>query len=378
MPNNTKLWIIIGLSVCLLICFCGCGSRFTIHSVDPTGEFDLAWMMKIRSPVITQPVLYQDQLYLAALDRRLYKIDLTTQKILWKKKFSTYVSQIAPTDSILYVVTTLPDEMLYSLSLSKSKNSKSKKKWERYIGESESSIAFFDSLLFIGTNASRLLALSRLTGETVWDYPTADFVRSKPVIADSLIIFGSDGGVTLGSLNTGALTALRLTTGEKVWEFVNPAAISLDLAIKNNHLLIITEDDQLISIRTETGEIRWQKQIPGINSNPPVLVMERNQVLAHSLTGVCQAFDLDDGQVQWSVQCPNISTAPLVYGKYVIFVDQSDGKIVVINYQTNQIIWEYNLDQVVRTRPLIWKNMLLVGTVKKHLYGFWLPSLQQR
>jgi alcohol dehydrogenase (cytochrome c) len=83
-------------------------------------------------------------------------------------------------------------------------------------------VAVLGDRLFMVTDHAHLLALSRLTGQLLWDVEMADFhqhygATSAPLVVNNLVLSGTSGG---DEGDRGFLAAYRATTGEQVWRFL--------------------------------------------------------------------------------------------------------------------------------------------------------------
>ncbi len=82
-------------------------------------------------------------------------------------------------------------------------------------------VAIYGDRLFLVTDNAHLLALSRTTGELIWDVTMADSnqnygATSAPLIAGDLVVSGTSGG---DEGIRGFLAAYRPSNGERVWRF---------------------------------------------------------------------------------------------------------------------------------------------------------------
>jgi alcohol dehydrogenase (cytochrome c) len=82
-------------------------------------------------------------------------------------------------------------------------------------------VAVLGDRVFMVTDHAHLIALSRATGELVWDVEMADYrehygATSAPLVVKDLVISGTSGG---DEGARGFIDAYRASTGERVWRF---------------------------------------------------------------------------------------------------------------------------------------------------------------
>jgi PQQ-dependent dehydrogenase (methanol/ethanol family) len=98
------------------------------------------------------------------------------------------------------------------------------------IGDAESGInrgvAVLGDRVFMTTDNAHIIALSRITGQLLWDTEIADFrqhygTTSAPLVVNDLVLSGTSGG---DEGARGFVDAYRAATGERVWRFWNMPA----------------------------------------------------------------------------------------------------------------------------------------------------------
>src|SRR5277367_6723583 len=98
------------------------------------------------------------------------------------------------------------------------------------IGDAESGInrgvAVLGDRVFMTTDNAHIIALSRITGQLLWDAEMADYrqhygTTSAPLVVNDLVLSGTSGG---DEGARGFVDAYRAATGERVWRFWNMPA----------------------------------------------------------------------------------------------------------------------------------------------------------
>lgn len=226
----------------------------------------------------------------------------------------------------------------------------------RYLGY-ESSVSIVDHFLYVSENGGLFHCIDLNTMELVWAQDTKDDSNSSPVFE-----WGKDGNgyiYTAPSLHwtakkdAGSVSIYKLNaqTGEIVWEISRDCVTVTDVsggvqatpligkegsAIEDLIIYIVARvpkayDGTMIAINRETGEVVWEISTVNYAWSSPA------------------AFYTDDGKA------------------YVVFVNAS-GKIRLVDGETGEILYALGLDQTTEASPVIFKNMMVLGT-REGVYG---------
>ncbi len=346
----------------LIVSLAGCGKPFVIipAPIDAKpGTLHPIWRFKTRGPILVEPLLQGNDLYLGSLDRSVYKLNLDKPGLVWKKKLKAPAAQMGiDVNGHLLIMTSIPETRLYQLLANR------KEVWVHPIGEAASEMALDDSLLFVSTELKRFLAIRIATGETQWDFKADDAIHTRPLLSQKRVIFGTEAG---------QIVALNAVDGKQQWLVKHTAAFNVDPVLADSLTIFAAEDNTLLCLRVSDGTEKWRTQLTGINLNPPLFVNE--QLIVHSLTGQCFFIDIQTGQLQESIQCPTLVTPLIQYGQYLIWVEQQKGEISLFNLKTRTVDQQYLLDETVRVCPVIWRDLLLVPTTGNKLIVVQLPHL---
>ena len=135
-------------------------------------------------------------------------------------------------------------------------------KWKFRAGDSVSSLAVVDGVVYFGSWDNHLYALDTKTGEEKWKFKTGDLVNSSPAVVDGVVYFGSCDK---------HLYAVDIKTGEEKWKFkagdnvYNPAV--LDGAVYFG-----SDDNHLYAVDIKTGEEKWRFKTGSYVYSTPAVV----------------------------------------------------------------------------------------------------------
>ena len=239
--------------------------------------------------------------------------DATSGVSEWNVTLQTLTSAVAVVGDVVFVRTIVDLARAYSGStgalLWKSDSS------SRFMTVNEDAPAVGGGILYIGSYAGALYALSATSGVVLWSFNAGAPVLSCPTIGDDgAVYFGSDGGMvfalngssgallwnyTLGrdyvrngpalgsngvlyvGLGLGSsLFALNSTTGALLW--ASAARVYSCPAIGADGTVYAGANGFVHAINGATGTSRWNATIPGIASRAPALSADGTLVFSAS------------------------------------------------------------------------------------------------
>lgn len=285
----------------------------------------------------------------------------------------------------------------------------------------ETASAAFDSenqRAFIGASVGGLYCIDMRRGETVWRFNLAEPVGSHPIYNEQnkTVCFGADDG------NFYCLNAI---SGRKLWQLDTGAEIRRKPILHADTLYIINADNTVIALDPDGGETIWQYRrapLEGFSSSghagitlggeniiagfsdgyvvaldtvggteiwtndlasevstvspdgtielidadaTPIVV--DNLVVAASVAGGLQAFDLKTGTVQWTR--PEIKgVTGLATRDGVLFAARSSFGLIALSGKNGAVKWSKEFPSGVLQDPVVHKDLLLLSDSEYGLY----------
>jgi len=337
---------------------------------SPAGE-NLAW----RAPVGSRsgPVVFGDRVYLQTpvgsgdtVQERVVALDANTGRLLWERRFNLFHSDV-PAHRAGWASPTVDPATghIYAFSVNALLTAYApdgKVIWERSLieeygfvtthgGRTVSPLVDGDLVIVSGLNVgwgdlgrggNRWFAFDKRTGETVWiSSPQRrhyDTNMSTPIVTTIdgmklMIVGGTDG----------AFHAMKVATGEPVWEYEFSKRAILTNAVMHGRTAILTHSEENIG-SNEMGQIAavdagatgtmgpeqttWSVRgfLGGFAS--PVI---GGDVLYHVDNGaVLGAFDLKDGSRLWTKTLGTIQKASPVFADGKLYVGTENGKVYIL------------------------------------------------
>lgn len=160
-------------------------------------------------------------------------------------------------------------------------------------------------------------------------------LRLKPAIVDDKIFVADFKG---------QVTAYDVTTGKLRWRMQSKMPLSSGISVDHAVLAAGTSDARLLILNQSDGRILQTISTSNeILANPAIA---KNKVLAQSIDGNLQAFDLRTGQAIWTHKqgAPALmlrgGSTPQVTEKSAVIAGFSDGKLVMLTLSDGHVIWE--------------------------------------
>ncbi|MDC0720025.1 outer membrane protein assembly factor BamB family protein [Nannocystis bainbridge] len=110
-------------------------------------------------------------------------------------------------------------------------------------------------LIYVGTRAGSLLALSMETGDVVWEQQFPGAISSVPKLA-------LDGELMLLGTDNGDLLAIELETRKTRWSYSTLGTIRNEPLVREGTVFVVNSRDQVFALELKTGAWRWQYEQP--------------------------------------------------------------------------------------------------------------------
>jgi outer membrane protein assembly factor BamB len=281
------------------------------------------------------------------------------------------------------------------------------------------------STVLVGTYAGDLHCLDRETGEKIWRYRIGNVIGSSPVYVpednaiyvshetpktdelpgggyvtkndprngkpvwvseklehwphSSVAVDASSQVVVVGA-NDGVVRGYDTGDGSTLWtrdfetDFDGEADVKTTPAIdpESGVAVVGTWDDNVYALDLEDGEIRWSFTTGGNVHGSAALDVENRRVYQGS-RGAGDTFfaiDLDTGEEVWGADLGDISSSPaLSDDRARVVVGTSDGRVVALEADTGEVVWEFEADGAVTASPTLVDDFVYVAARFGSLYA---------
>ena len=326
---------------------------------------DLLWVLKTQPGWDVFPekniVFYSTTEGMVGRDstNAVYKInaaDIITGKLLWSTKLSSSVwgNHPAIENGIAYFCTF--NGTFYGISLSSGQIV-----WENKAIRRSVYIQVLNNVLYkIGPE---LIALDLKTNNVIWKFGLQGNLISGFVIEnDRIYATVKSTNNKINSTDTGpTLCALRITNGEKLWEYSCPANQMMTLPIISDSLVCFWNENGYIYGIDKVKGIKAWRSYAGAGFGPE-LVKSGSFIYAISMNkSELLSVDSKLGNVVWSFSTAKLSyRSPLIHKNQVILFDDKDKCAIGVDQLTGKQLWEFQLPGIVRGRGKIENDRLFV------------------
>ncbi len=267
-----------------------------------------------------------------------------------------------------------------------------KKIWERkdlecdhFRGPGSSPIVYGDLLYltFDGFDVQFIIALNKLTGETVWkqdrnvDFGTTDGDAKKAYSTPLLI--DVDGKSMLVSPFASHTIAYDPLSGKPLWSVKHGGMNAAGRPLFGNGLLYVSTADgpnPLVAINPIgegdiTKNIAWRSN-KGVPKRPSQILLGDSLFMMND-SGVASCLDAKTGQEIWTKRLPGEYWASPLYANGLIYCFSQQGDIPVFKASREfELVTENKLDDGFVASPAVAGNALILRS-KTHLYRIETP-----
>ncbi|HEY95825.1 MAG TPA: PQQ-binding-like beta-propeller repeat protein [Dehalococcoidia bacterium] len=274
------------------------------------------------------------------------------------------------------------DYNLYSLNAETGE-----KNWEFTTGSRiYSSPAVVDGMVYFGSNDGNFYALNAGNGDKIWYFKTPYPVRSSPTVTDKKAYFGSDDYF---------LYALDYKTGEEIWRFDTDSPAGNSPVIENGVLYYGAGGGYSYALNAENGHRRLHFRTrfavyasPVVNDG--IVYFATTNGILNAVDGMARSWLWEHeirpfwaqlwAMLSWIPEPPDQSgfiwakplyrpntTTPLIDGN-VMYLG-SDDFVMALDTDTQQILWEFETGDSVRSSPAKAGSVIYIGSDDGNLYA---------
>jgi outer membrane protein assembly factor BamB len=321
----------------------------------------------LKSGVQAHPVIDGDTLYVASNDTYVRSFDLNTGKLNWEKSLNREIlsSPAIVDDSI--VVGSL-DTHVYCLN-----KQDGSVKWDFPTkGAVMATPLIQKQTVYVGSGDYHMYALNLKNGKLKWKFAAEKLIKATPAFAKGRLYFGAWDN---------RFYCLDAKTGSEVWNVPASTSAHFSAATFNpvavdNKIIVTTHDYSVRCLDQGVGSHIWLYKPTKDELGPSYssAVIDGGVAYMGSINGHVVGHDLDTGEKVFDVDVRPAKTDPLfdsipllVNGK--IFVGSVGGNLYCVDVAGKRVDWSVSLQPgYIFTRPVAWKDHILVGTLDNKVY----------
>ncbi len=291
-------------------------------------------------PERAAPVVEKGLIYIASSRKKLTAFDLSGKRVLEHELGWAPVSTPLIEKGRLYVGG--DDGNFHCLNLASGKEV-----WSRQLKlmDYSSPVTAGDAVIF-QTGRDRVLALSRETGEWMWEH---QHLRAQDLALRSLCPPRIQNGTAYIGLSDGTVAALNSQTGKLLWKatpFKGQSFQDVDapLQVNKDTVFAVSAAGKTAALSRKTGRTYWEFDRGGMAG----AVLEGETLYLATDRAEVMAIDKVTGKKLWSTELSrrkkkkffDFPTRPIIRGKFLVTVTRG-GRVFIINKSSGEIDSHY-------------------------------------
>ncbi len=190
-----------------------------------------------------------------------------------------------------------------------------------------------------------------LPRQVIWTY------APEPKLIGGPAPVAADGTLVLGTLD-GDIMALQAASGEVRWRQGNGKSSYGAPSVGASLVFVGNSDEEVLGLSLSSGEPNWRRRVTGLALQPPTLDGDRLVVTTDK--GYIYMLQAGSGLVIWNRPLATGALAPAA-GAERVFVS-AGRKLFSLDASNGAVEWEYPADDTITTRPVIFEDLVVVGT----------------
>ncbi len=230
-----------------------------------------------------------------------------------------------------------------------------------------------DGMLVVGSSDGDVVAFASADGESLWTIKTSSEVLATPAIGRGMIVFRTVDG-RLHGVDSGS--------GTELWEIEREVpALSLrgnsPPVLSGDLVLAGFDDGHIVAVRLQTGELVWDtvlKTARGKTDLEKLVDVDASIQIAGNFAYVVgyqakvAALDVSTGGIEWETDLSSHSGLGLDLD--TVYAVTSDSEVVALDRRTGARKWQqnafYNRDL---SGPVVYRDIVIVGDREGYLHG---------
>lgn len=196
--------------------------------------------------------------------------------------------------------------------------------------------------VIVSTRNGQVHCLSPVDGSIEWKFKTTGRPFAGAAIADGVVYLPGGDGV---------LYALRVATGEKIWEYKAGEELVTTPVIAGDRVVVASQSETVFSVERETGKWAWQYRRDAPSGftirGTAQPVVSGDQVFMGFADGSLVVLGLGDGVARWErrltvsggTQFLDVDTGVVLDGRGHVFAASYKDGIYALDEKTGDIEW---------------------------------------
>lgn len=222
--------------------------------------------------------------------------------------------------------------------------------------EIRGSTAASKDVVYIGAYDNNLYALRSENGEMLWKCPSEGGVVGKPLVLEDAIYFGSEDS---------NIYAVSQRNGKAQWKFPTGGPIRSSPVHAEDFLYVGSDDGFLHAIHLINKKDIWRFDAGSpIRSGP---CLDNNSVAIGTEAGDVFLVDFH-GEMRWRYRCRRSVLASPVIFQDVLIVGSMDSILYGLDLKSGWPVWRFRMNRAIVSSPAIADGMVFAGSADGIFY----------
>jgi outer membrane protein assembly factor BamB len=214
--------------------------------------------------------------------------------------------------------------------------------------------------MFLIDDAGSAKEIDNRNGHKVWEHKLGTLAAASPALGvKQRLVFIPMLSIRGHSPGNGALVALSMNTGRKVWSHPVPAGTESSPIAWGNAVYFGDQAGNVYSVRASDGHVNWTYHASGAVKGGPALV--DNTLYFGDYAGRAYALHASNGHQIWAVSTNGThfgfgsgnfySTPAVAFGR--VYMGNTDGRVYSFAERTGQLAWATGTGSYVYASPAV-------------------------
>ncbi len=196
-----------------------------------------------------------------------------------------------------------------------------------------------------------------------WQVQIADWIVAAPAVARGVVVAG--GHVDEPGRH-GRLCAVRLASGEIIWEVVSPHEFVASPAIAGGRIVVAASGTRAVAVALASGQVMWEADV-GATVFTPILVTGSLALLGTE-AGTFHALDVSSGREVWQFRARGPILAGACTDAGSAYVPSLDNRLYALDLGSGKPMWEFATGGEIHAMPSASGGAVYVGSSDERLY----------
>ena len=320
------------------------------------------------NPFLAEPIIISSHLFLINNKGFVFKINIDSGKIVWKKFFFKDLGNtIIGTPAISGRSSNDEDVTLYVYSgyneIVAINGENGDLIWRKNHNlPFRGGMTAFNDMLLISDFAGNFLSINSTNGKTNWsvllgtDYSSV-YTKARSIVVNDKIVVPGTGGTfyVISSKNGDLLWTENISSNKQLPKLFHAGDIVANPLFKNGVVYLVSQSGNISAFDINTSEELWSLPIGGFET--PIL--SGDTIFINGNMGILAAIDIGSGKVKWSKKYPSynneeaffsekkiaIYKGPTLVNSKILFAD-NDGKIFILDPDNGSIVSDLSVGKL--------------------------------